>query len=490
MVGDSVAARGRSASGNALLALGGQWGKYGLQLLALVVFSRLLTPADFGLVAMVTAIVGVAYVIGDFGLSLAALQAKDLTPQQRSNLFWWNAGIGMAVTALVVAAAWPLAVLYDDQRVTLITLALASVFLLNGLGVQFRTELNRALRFSVIATADVVGQAAGFAVALGGAIAGWSYWALVAMQVVAALATNVIIVAMARWWPGWYRRGAAMRPLLRFGTHTFFTQIVNYISTNIDQVLIGRVNGAAALGFYNRAFQIARVPAQQVAAPLTRVVLPYLSRRLDDRPAYLSAISRAQLALTTLLLSLLAFVAGTGDWLVPVVLGAGWAEAVPILRALCLAGALQAVGYVTYWVLLSQGRTGLLFTTEFGARVVMVALMFAVVALGPVWVALAGAVGQLLILLSGIVFALPRADVPVGPVLRPAVRPTLLLALAAAAAYAAGHAVALPPIGSLLVACIAFAAVAAAGLVVPAYRRDARALMVLVRGIRSKEKTA
>ena len=68
--------RGRSASGNALLALSGQWGRYALQLLALVVFSRLLSPADFGLVAMVTGVVGIAYVIGDFGLSLAALQAE------------------------------------------------------------------------------------------------------------------------------------------------------------------------------------------------------------------------------------------------------------------------------------------------------------------------------------------------------------------------------------------------------------------------------
>ena len=121
---------GRSASGNALLLLGGQWGRYILQLLALVVFARMLSPEDFGLVAMVTGVVGIAYVIGDFGLSLAALQAAELTAHQRTNLFWCNSGIGLAVAAAICVASGPLAAFYGDSRVAPVTVALASVFLI------------------------------------------------------------------------------------------------------------------------------------------------------------------------------------------------------------------------------------------------------------------------------------------------------------------------------------------------------------------------
>ncbi len=476
---------GRSASGNALLALSGQWGRYGLQLLALVVFSRLLSPSDFGLVAMVTGVVGVAFVIGDFGLSLAALQAHELTAHQRTNLFWVNGGIGLIVAVAVCAAAGPMAVFYDDSRVSAVAVTLASVFLLNGLAVQFRTELNRELRFGVIAGADFLGQAVGFAVALVGALVGWSYWALVAMQVIAAVVTNVILVARARWWPGWYRRGTPMRSLLVFGANTFFTQVINYISTNIDQVLIGRVWGATTLGFYNRAFQIARLPAQQVAAPLTRVVLPYLSRRLEDRASYLDALKKIQLALTTLLLSLLTYAAGTADWLIPVVLGDGWQDAVPLLRVLCVAGALQAVGNVTYWVLLSQGKTGLLFGTELGARVVMIALIIAAATKGPLWVALASATGQALLLLSAACIALPRAGVPSGPVLAPALRPAVLFTLAAAAAWGAvGVVGALPDFAALVVGTVAFVGVCVLSMAIPSYRHDVGVLMTLVRTVR------
>ena len=469
---------GRSASGNALLALSGQWGRYGLQLLALVVFSRLLSPADFGLVAMVTGVVGVAYVIGDFGLSLAALQAEQLHAHQRTNLFWCNSGIGLVVAALVCIAAGPLAAFYGDSRVAPVTVVLASVFLLNGVAVQFRTELNCELRFGVIAAADFLGQAAGFAVALVGALVGWSYWALVAMQVIAAFVTNAIIVARARWWPGWYHRGTPMRSLLVFGANTFLTQLVNYVSTNIDQVVIGRVWGATTLGFYNRAFQIARIPAQQVAAPLTRVVLPYLSRLQNDRASYLDAVKKTQLALTTLLLSLLAFAAGTGDWLVPVVLGDGWQEAVPLLRVLCLAGALEAIGQVPYWVLLSQGKTGLLFATELGGRLVMIALIIAAAARGPLWVALAVGVGPSPRPHLRRLLRTSSRECSAGPVLLPAVRPAVLFAFAAASAWSAGHlADALPDIAALLIGMFAFTGLCLAAMAFPSYRHDVGVLL-------------
>lgn len=478
---------GRSASGNALLALSGQWGRYAVQLLALVVFSRLLSPADFGLVAMVTGVVGVAYVIGDFGLSLAALQAAELRAHQRTNLFWCNSGIGLLLAILICVAAGPLAAFYGDSRVASVTVVLASVFLINGVAVQFRTELNRELRFGVIAAADLLGQAAGFVVALVGALVGWSYWALVVMQVIGAVVTNAIIIARAQWWPGWYHRGTPMRSLLVFGLNTFLTQLVNYVSTNLDQVVIGRVWGATTLGFYNRAFQIARIPGQQVASPLTRVVLPYLSRLQDDRAPYLDAVKKTQLALATLLLSLLAFVVGTGDWLVPIVLGGGWQEAVPLLRVLCLAGALEAIGWVPYWVLLSQGKTGLLFATELGGRLVMITLIIAAGAHGPLWVAVAVASGQALLLVSAAFYALPRANVPPALVLLPGVRPAVLFALAAGSAWSAGHlANALPDVAALMIATIAFAGVCLAAMALPSYRHDMRVLLALVRSVRRR----
>ena len=191
-----------------------------------------------------------------------------------------------------------------------------------------------------------------------------------------------------------------MRRLLTFGSHTFVTQVINFVSTNLDQVLIGRVWGASTLGFYNRAFQVARIPAQQMAAPLTRVVLPHLARAMDDPARFARVVRRAQLSMTSLLVGTLALVAGTADALVPFALGPAWDASIPLLRLLCVAGAVQAIGYVVYWVLLAHARTGLLLTTELGARIVMIALMILAVGWGPTWVAAAVVVGLSLIHIS------------------------------------------------------------------------------------------
>ena len=101
-----------------------------------------------------------------------------------------------------------------------------------------------------------------------------------------------------------------------------------------------------------------------------------------------------------LLLSLVSFVAGTAEWLVPVVLGAGWEPVVPLIRVMCVAGVFHAIANIIYWVMLAQGKTGLLFGSELGVRLVMIALITAAVAKGPLWVALASAVGQGLLLVS------------------------------------------------------------------------------------------
>ncbi len=192
-----------------------------------------------------------------------------------------------------------------------------------------------------------------------------------------------------------------------------------------------------------------------------------------------------------LLLSLVSFVAGTAEWLVPVVLGAGWEPVVPLIRVMCVAGVFHAIANIIYWVMLAQGKTGLLFGSELGVRLVMIALITAAVAKGPLWVALASAVGQGLLLVSFVLIALPRTAVPPGTVLLPALRPLVLFTFAAGAAFGAGHlAGSLPHVVVLLIATTAFAGTCAVVLALPGYRRDVGVLWDLVRSVRGGRRIA
>lgn len=464
----------RGVGRHAVVTLAGQWTKYLVQIVALVVFSRLLEPSDFGIVAMVAAVAGVAHVIGDFGLSIAALQAERLTDGQRANLFWLSAAIGL-LTGLAVMGSGPILVeWYGDARVGPVASALALVFVCNGLAGQFRTELNRAHRFDVLAGTDVLGQVLGLFGGLAVILGGGGLWGLVAQQVIAAAATLLVLATRSGWVPGLPRRGEEMKGLLRFGSLTLAASVVQYLSTNLDQVLIGRASGSVVVGHYNRAFQVARLPAQQLGAPLTRVVLPHLVARRTDRVAFEGGLHRAQATLGAALIGLFGYLIATAPTLVEVALGPGWDAAVPFVRVLCLAGALEAASRVFYWALLARGRPGTLFGAELGARIAMVALMVVAAPIGAIWVAWAAVCGQALLLLTNLLVT--------GPVARVNPWPLAAIALGAALAVLPGTLLGLwlgerwtgSPAGVELIGVSAlWLACAATVLAVPRVRRTA-----------------
>ena len=125
----------------------------------MVVLARLLTPSDFGLVAMVTAVIGVAQLIRDFGLSLAAVRAPTLSREERDNLFWANFLMGLGCTIVIIVATPLIVAIYGQPRLTPIVLSLSIVFTFSGITTQYRANLSRELRFKALGLSDIIAQA-------------------------------------------------------------------------------------------------------------------------------------------------------------------------------------------------------------------------------------------------------------------------------------------------------------------------------------------
>src|SRR5450755_3343317 len=179
-----VGGLGNAAARGTSITLATQCVRFALQFCSLVVLARLLTPADFGIVAMVTAIVGVADILRDFGLSSAAIQAKTLNNAERSNLFWVNVGIGAAGAAVIMLCTPLIGRLYGQHHLTPIIFSLAWVLIISGANTQFNAELSRSLRFKALAFADIGAQTLGIAAAITVAALGGGYWAIVVQQIV------------------------------------------------------------------------------------------------------------------------------------------------------------------------------------------------------------------------------------------------------------------------------------------------------------------
>lgn len=347
---------GKAARG-ARLTLAGQIARTVIQSIGVVVLARLLTPADFGLVAMVVAVAGLGEVIRELGLGIAAIQAKVLTTQQRDNLFWANTLLGCLIGVACFALSWPLAKFYGDDRLIAITQCVAITFLFSGMATQYRAGLQRSLKYVGVVTADVLSMLCGVLAAVALAYLGWGYWSIVVQQIIQPIIAFVIVVAAAPWLPGRMRRRQGTRALISSGSNIFAYHLLNYASRNIDTVLVGSNFGPTAAGYYSRAFQLMSVPLSQFLTPSVRIAVSVLSRLQEDYTEFARYLRRAQDALFFVCLSVLSLLYGLAPSVVELLLGPDWDEVVPIFETLAVAGVFQVLAYPLQWAFLALGHT-------------------------------------------------------------------------------------------------------------------------------------
>jgi PST family polysaccharide transporter len=477
-VEESRAALGGRAARGAIQTLSAQLIKIAIQLGGVVVLARLLTPSDYGLVAMVTAIVGVAEIFRDFGLSAAAVQAKRLTRRQRDNLFWINTAAGLVLTMMVMVCAPLIALWYGRPELVDLARAISLVFLFNGMTTQYRADLNRHLRFASIAAIDVTAPIVALGIAIVFAVLGAGPWALVAQQLATSVVLLIGAVSFARWLPRLPHRSEPMGDLITFGWHLAGSQFVGYLGNNVDSLVIGTRFGATSLGLYNRAFQLLMTPLGQLRQPTTTVALPVLSRLRPDPDATNRYVERGQMALGLTLVAGLGLVIGAAEPITSIFLGSQWLQVEPILRLLAVAGAFQTLAYVGYWVYLSHGLTKQLLHYTF----ITVTIKITCILVGSLWGVLGVATGYAVA--PAIAWPLSfwwlsrSSNIRVRPLFVGAGRILLLAAVIAAASWLACDASAqLGRWWQFLIGCAAALLGYAVVMLVPIFRRDLRGLL-------------
>lgn len=347
--------KGRSVRGGAV-TLSAQAIKFVLQMGSTMALARLLTPADFGLVAMVAAFTGFIALFKDLGLSMATVQRKTITHDQVSALFWVNVAVSIVLVLLVAASAPLVSWFYGRPELTGVTLALAATFIFSGLTAQHQALLRRQMRLREIAIIEVLSLGLGVATAITLAVLGFKYWALVAMTIVTATANCVGVWLFSGWRPTRPAKASGVRSLLSFGGGLTTTKIANYFFRNLDNILVGYFAGAVALGFYSTAYRLLLLPIQQINEPITGVMLPVLSRLQDQPERYRRAYVKAVRAVACLTMPMVGFFFLTAEPLIGLVLGDQWLGAVPIFLALAPAAYIATINIAAGWTFVSMGH--------------------------------------------------------------------------------------------------------------------------------------
>ncbi|TVT52989.1 MAG: lipopolysaccharide biosynthesis protein [Azoarcus sp. PHD] len=366
----------KGAKGGAV-ALAGQAAQLVIQFVGTVVLARLLSPEDFGVFAMLVVFLGIGELIRDFGMPTAALQAKSLSEQQASNVFWVTAALSTAVAVLLVLAMPLIVALYDQPKLALIGPVMAGVLVVNGLQAQYSVRLARQMRFSTVTAIAVTARLTGLGAGIVAALLGAGYWALVIQAAAVAITTLVSSVAVTRWLPQRPRRGHDSMPLLHTGMANGAANLLGYAADNADNLMIGAMWGAGPLGLYNRAFQLFMSAVMSFFNPLTSVVVPTANRAIAEGRRAEDILARAQTALCGPAIWLLLVTAATAEYLIPLLLGEQWKDAVPLLQILALGGAFKALSQTNYWAYLVEQQSKQLLLSNLVTKPIQIAFIVA-----------------------------------------------------------------------------------------------------------------
>jgi polysaccharide transporter, PST family len=394
--GPSDGLRQRAVKGAFVTSLA-QVTKVIVQFGSVIVLSRLLVPADFGLLAMVAPLYGLALIFQDLGLGHATVQSAQVTPAQSNALFWVNFAVSMGLAVPLMLGASLVAWFYGDDRVATLTRGFAVVIVIGALGAQHSALLQRSMRFRYLAALDTIATLAGVLGAVVLAAVFHTYWALFAATAISATVSGVGAWIGSGFAPGLPRRESSAKQMIRLGAGITGFHVFNFIARNLDNVLIGRVWGDAALGLYDRAYQFLLFPLLQIHAPLARVMLPTLARLRIDEPRYRSVYLQAVNQLLLVTQPGIVFAIATADIFVPILLGEEWRAAAPIFRWMGLAALLQPISATTNWLFISQGKTR--DFTWFGAfnAVISSVAFCAGLPWGPIGVAAAYSISQFIL---------------------------------------------------------------------------------------------
>ena len=346
--------KGKSVRGG-VASLGSQIAQFLLQSISTVVLARLLTPSDYGLVAMVAAVTAIAVGFADLGLTEATIQRKDITHNQVSTLFWINVGIGLLLTLLTAALAPVLAWFYKEPRLLDLTLVMSLTFLIGGLRGQHTALLKRQMRFSSLAFRDVIALAIAVPVAILMAWRGAGYWAIVALPLTASTVQLILSWTMVKWRPGLPHRDAHVRSMVSFGGKVAASYVIFNWLRNVDNVLVGWYWGAGPLGLYSRAYNLLMLPMNQLNAPIANVALPAFSRVQHDPELFARYYLRVANVIMWISAPVFGFLFVAANPIIVLTLGSKWREASPVFQFLAISAVGQVLLESTLWLFVSRG---------------------------------------------------------------------------------------------------------------------------------------
>ncbi len=357
-----------------------------IDFVTVLVLARVLTPADFGLMALATTLISILDTILEAPLSQALTRLKVLERAHFDTAFTLGLLRGLILSLVVLIAAWPFATFFHEPRliglVALLALGPSARSLYSPAMVVFVRELRLGRAFS----ADICGKIIAATSAITLSHLGAGYWAIAASSVISSVVPTIISYVLAPYLP--------RLTLSKFSDFASFlgwfscSQVVAAFSYQVDRVMLGALVSKADLGRYTMAGDLAVLPTQSFVGPAMQPLMAAFSSIVDDEERVRSAYLKASRFTMMAVLPICVGMSLTADLTVSVLLGPQWSQTAVYLKWLALATALTAYIQPLYSLALAQNRAKVIFKIsliEFFVKSVLIGV-------GLYWFSLMGAV--------------------------------------------------------------------------------------------------
>lgn len=319
-----------------------------------LLLARLLVPADFGLVAMAMSVVSLIELMGAFGFETAIIQRVNAERRHFDTAWTFGVIFSTATALLLVVLAVPAADFYNDQRLVMVLPALAFGAFVSGFEnigtVAFRKGMDFGKEFRFLLSKKVVS----FVVTISVAFAFQSYWALVAGTVVGKVCTVLISYQVHPFRPRFSLE--ATKDLFHFSRWLFLSNLVLFLQNKSDSFILGRTIGAADLGLYKIAGEIAALPSTELIAPINRAVFPAYSLLSNELAQLREKFLEVFRFIAVISLPVSIGLVCVADLAVQVLLGTKWMAAVPMLQLFVVCGLTSALQSNLILVIVALGK--------------------------------------------------------------------------------------------------------------------------------------
>ncbi len=349
--------------------------KQGVTFFVTIVLARILGPEEFGFVAMSMFFVSVSTILIDLGLSASLVQAKSVTEEEYSTVFFVNVTAGMLISLLLFFGSDWVAHFYEEVQIADVMRVLAINPMIGSLSVVHLAILTREMRFRVQTYASFVASIISGVVAIVLAYSGYGVWSLVLQTLIGLSVQTVIIWSMERWRPRLQFNSSVLRTHLPFSGRMFLSGIINTVYERVDLLLIGKLFSAADLGLYYRATSFNTLIIRYAGTSLVRVFFPLISRMQEDLDEVKRVVENSLHGLSLVLFLLSGMVFVSAHEIVVLLFSDRWLPSVPYLRLVMLYAYAYPVSAVLVNVLSGTGHAKSFLRLEIYKKIILTICM-------------------------------------------------------------------------------------------------------------------